>query len=87
MAQVHAVPYHVQRTLEELSSRFAKATKGVRDNTRGSQLNKWQVDFCYMMDDIVRGPGYIAPKIVDNTNRFIDGIIKTRRELAEAQHA
>lgn len=82
-----ALSYHTQRTIDDLNTRFAKATKGIRDNTCGSQLHKWQVDFAYMIDDIMRGPGYITPKVADNTSHFIDGIVKIRREAAEVTQA
>ncbi len=78
-----AVSYQTQRTLDDLSSRFSKATKGIRDNTRKTKLHSWQTDFAYMLNDIAHGPNYIAPKIVDNANKFIDSIIKARREAAE----
>lgn len=68
------------KVVEDLSERFAKATKGIRNNVRGTQLHKWQSDFAYFVNDIVSGPTYIAPKIIDNANRFIDGIIKARKE-------
>jgi hypothetical protein len=68
------------KVVEDLSDRFAKATKGIRDNSAGGQLYKWQVDFSYLVHEVVSGPTYIAPKIIDHTNRFIDSIIRFRRE-------
>jgi hypothetical protein len=70
------------KVVEDLTERFAKATKGLRNNTRGTQLHKWQSDFAYYVNEIVTGPVYIAPKIIDNANRYIDGIIKQRKEEA-----
>jgi hypothetical protein len=77
---VIAINSQYNKVVEDLSDRFSKATKGIRNNTRGTQLNKWQTEFAHFVDEIVRGPSYIAPKIIDNTNRFIDGIIKTRKD-------
>lgn len=79
-----AISSQYNKVIEDLSDRFAKATKGIRDNKRGTQLNKWQTDFAYFQNEIVSGPSYIAPKIIDNANRFIDGIIKQRKEEAAA---
>lgn len=77
---VIAINTQYNKVVEDLSERFAKATKGIRNNTSGTQLHKWQSDFAYYVNDIVSGPTYIAPKIIDNANRYIDGIIKTRKE-------
>lgn len=75
-----AINTQYAKVVEDLTERFAKATKGIRNNTRGTQLHKWQSDFAYYVNDITSGPTYIAPKIIDNANRFIDGIIKARKE-------
>lgn len=77
---VIAINTQYNKVVEDLSERFAKATKGIRNNTRGTTLHKWQSDFAYFVNDIVSGPTYIAPKIIDNANRYIDGIIKQRKE-------
>lgn len=42
-----------------------------RDNARGTKLYKFQVDFCYMIDEITRGPTYIVPKRIQATNALI----------------
>lgn len=84
---VIAITTPFSKVVEDLTERFAKATKGLRNNTRGTQLHKWQSDFAYYVNDIVTGPTYIAPKIIDNANRFIDGIIKQRKEEAAAAQA
>jgi hypothetical protein len=79
---VIAISTQYNKVVEDLSERFGKATKGVRNNARGTRLYKWQVDFAYFVHEIVSGPTYIAPKIIDNANRFIDGIIKIRKDEA-----
>lgn len=81
---VIAISTQYNKVVEDLTERFAKATKGMRNNTRGTQLHKFQVDFAYFVNEIVSGPTYIAPKIIDNANRFIDNIIKQRKEEAAA---
>jgi hypothetical protein len=81
---VIAISTQYNKVVEDLTERFAKATKGIRNNTRGSQLHKWQTDFAYFLNEIVSGPTYIAPKIIDNANRFVDGIIKQRKDESAA---
>lgn len=77
---VIAISTQYNKVVEDLTERFAKATKGIRNNTRGSQLHTWQTNFAYFLNEIVSGPTYIAPKIIDNANRYIDGIIKQRKD-------
>ena len=87
---VIAIHSQFDKVVEDLSERFLDATtdrvgpKRIRrNNTKGTQLYKWQVEFAYMVHEITSGPSYIAPKIIDNANRFIDGIIKQRQEAAQ----
>ena len=54
----------------EVAQDKAKLTIG-KDNTRGSKLYKFQVDFCYLIDEIMRGPTYIIPKRIQETNTLI----------------
>jgi hypothetical protein len=84
---VIAIHSQFDKVVEDLSERFLDATtdrvgpKRIRrNNAKGTQLHKWQVEFAYMVHEITSGPSYIAPKIIDNANRFIDGIIKQRQE-------
>lgn len=93
---VIAIQTQYNEVVEDLSARFLKATtdrftgkpaKGARNNSRGTQLHKWQVEFAYMIHEITSGPSYIAPKIIDNASRFIDVIIKQRKEEAASQAA
>ena len=88
-------PY--DKVVEDLSERFLDATttkvpasdrngfKRLRPNNhRGTQLYKLQTEFAYMINEITSGPSYIAPKIIDNCNKFIDGIIKQREDASQA---
>ncbi len=54
----------------EVAQEKAKPTIG-KDNTKGSKLYKFQVDFCYLVDEIMRGPTYIIPKRIQATNALI----------------
>ncbi len=40
-------------------------------NGVGSKLHEYQVDFCYLVDQIERGPRYIAPKKISEANELI----------------
>ena len=71
----------VQRVVDHLGHAFSIATKDMpraaRVGVEGSngpvpnELYQLQVTFSYMIDDIVRGPRYIAPKIIADCNEFI----------------
>ena len=70
------------RVLEYLSKAFHRAIQRAvrakilnRDNSVGTDLHTLQVDFCYMQDDIMRGPGYIVPKRISEANDLIDGLV------------
>lgn len=88
---VIAIHTQFDKVVEDLSERFLNATtdrvgpKRIRrNNAKGTNLHKLQVEFAYMINEITSGPTYIAPKIIDNCNRFIDGIEKQRQEAAQA---
>ncbi len=71
----------VQRVVDHLNHAFAVATKDMgrpaRVAVEGSdvlvpnKLYQLQVDFSYMINEIVRGPRYIAPKIIADCNELI----------------
>ena len=41
----------------------------------GTPLYYIQVDYCYLIDDIQRGPTYMLPKAISAANEFIAAII------------
>lgn len=49
-----------------------------RDNARKSRLYGFQVDFCYLIDEIMRGPTYIIPKRIQATNNLITRLENVR---------
>ncbi len=55
----------------------AKSAVG-KDNTKGSRLYPFQVDFCYLIDEIMRGPTYIIPKRIQATNALITRLENVR---------
>lgn len=76
--------YQIEKSINELSYRFSKATRGVRDNTRGSRLHGWQVDFMYHVHGIRTSPSYIVPKYITNATEFVDSVEKEVQELKKS---
>lgn len=64
-----------------LSHAFAKASQHLGNkNEKGTKLYSLQVEFCYLIDDIKRGPKYIVPKVIARANTFIEEVSKMERE-------
>ena len=49
-------------------------------NHKGTKLYEYEVDFCYLVDEIQRGPEYILPKVIQDANQLI---FKLERETIE----
>ena len=43
---------------------------GIR-NHKGTCLWRYQTEFCYLVDEIQRGPQYILPKVIQDANQLI----------------
>src|SRR5271157_5498709 len=76
---------NVEQVVAYLSHAFIraqqKATQAIGNrNTRGSKLYNYQVDFCYMIDEIQRGPVYILPKIIQDANQLILDLERETRD-------
>lgn len=72
---------NIKAVSTELSQRFTDVTRSARNNSKGTHLYDWQVEFSYLMDNIQRGPKYIVPKYVSIAHHFIntvDAAIKTQ---------
>jgi hypothetical protein len=68
---------NTDQTIRFLNHAFGKAqAKAIGGsgykNTKGTQLYDYQVDFCYLIDDIQRGSKYIAPKKISEANNLIE---------------
>lgn len=63
---------NTKQVCDHLSWLFANATRGQGRAVRGSKLFDYQVEFCYYLDDISRGPSYIVPKKIAECNVFLD---------------
>lgn len=51
-----------------------KALRVVNKRVDPTELYLLQVDFCYLIDHITRGPSYIAPKYIQEANELITEI-------------
>lgn len=48
-----------------------KAVRTINGQVNPTELYLAQVEFCYLIDNIQRGPSYIAPKFIQYTNETI----------------
>lgn len=70
---------NTEQVVSYLSHSFARAMKSLppsvgRSNVKGSVLYSYQVDFCYLIDEIQHGPEYILPKVIQDANQLIDAL-------------
>jgi hypothetical protein len=77
---------NVVQVVSYLSHRFANAIQNFPGkNVKGTPLYKCQVEFCYLIDEIQRGPVYITPKLITMCNEYIDDVAKKKTELLESR--
>lgn len=68
---------NVDQVVSYLNHAFGKAQQNAiratgPKNQRGTKLHQYQVDFCYLINDIQRGPRYIVPKTITRANELIE---------------
>ena len=64
---------NVEQVVSYLNHTFAKASDEVFGSLRskavkGTPLYRFQVEHCYLIDEIQRGPTYMLPKVISNAN-------------------
>lgn len=73
----------VKKVVDYLTHAFAAATRGAgrasrMKNEKGvfepTPAYNYQVDFCYLLDNIQRGPRCLLPKVIADTNDLIKKI-------------
>lgn len=77
---------NTEQVIRYLNHAFASATQGMGKATRSvvkkkvvtTPLYDCQVKFAHMVNDIGRGPKYLIPKVIADSNEFI-------REITEAR--
>lgn len=67
---------NVEQVVTYLSHAFSRAQQKASQaignrNYKGTKLYHYQVDFCYLIDEIQRGPVYILPKVIQDANQLI----------------
>lgn len=88
---VNRVVSHLNHLFAEATARFErpispyvyKDEKLSRREANATYL--WQVEFCYLVSEIVRGPKYIIPKIIADANELVDEIKQTVIEESTAK--
>lgn len=43
-------------------------------NLKGTKLHAYQVEFCYLIDEIQRGPTYNVARVITEANRLITSL-------------
>ncbi len=64
---------NIDQVVSYLNHTFAKKAEEVfgskaRSAIRGTPLYTYQVDHCYLVDEIQRGPTYMLPKVISSAN-------------------
>lgn len=67
----HAFVRAQQRAVQAIGNR----------NFQGTKLYDFQVEFCYLIDEIQRGPVYILPKVIQDVNQLILALETVPKEL------
>lgn len=72
-------PIDTDRVVRHLSRNFSVITKDLGRAVKGNALYNYQIEFAYMIDEIQRGPEYLAPKVIADANELI-ATIQLERE-------
>ena len=75
---------NIDQVVSYLNHAFSKAIQGLGNkNVKGTKLYDYQVEFCYTIDEITRGPKYIVPKVIAQANELIEKIASEVAEMLE----
>jgi hypothetical protein len=80
---------NTEQVVSYLSHAFSRAAQKAvsvigNRNSKGTKLYRYQVEFCYLVDEIQRGPEYILPKVIQDANQLILRLEReTREETSE----
>lgn len=79
---------NTEQVVSYLSHAFVKASQKVQHtignrNHKGTNLYRYQVEFCYLVDEIQRGPAYILPKVIQDANQLIAAVEKETETFEE----
>lgn len=67
---------NTDQVISYLSHAFARAAQKAsyqigNRNHKGTCLYHYQTEFCYLVNEIQRGPEYILPKVIQDANQLI----------------
>ena len=77
---------NIEKTVSYLNHSFATTAQevfGKRVAIKGTPLYKHQVEHCYIIDEIQRGPAYLLPKTISAANENIS-IMKNEENQEES---
>ncbi len=67
---------NVEKVVKYLNHTFSKAQQQAINtgskNGKGTKLYDFQVEFCYLIDHIERGPAYLVSKKISEANDLIE---------------
>lgn len=80
---------NIEQVVSYLNHTFAKVSDEVFGPLRakavkGTTLYKYQLDHCYLIDDIQRGPTYMLPKVISAANDNIAAMKNERKQQESA---
>lgn len=67
---VDRVVEYLRRAFAAAQEKFVEKRDGYK-NGKGTTLYQYQVDFCYLIDEIQRGPTFSVPKVIQDANDLI----------------
>lgn len=70
--------YFIRNRIHELNGKFKEVTRRLGSNLIGTQLNQWQTDFIYMINEAKQGPYDSAPRVLLRAETLISQIKETR---------
>lgn len=74
---------NIKQVVSYLNHSFTKMAEEVfasRAAVKGTPLYKFQVDHCYFVDEIERGPTYMLPKVISYANDNIAAMKDEKNE-------
>lgn len=70
----HRKPVDVEQVLQYLNYKFKTLTAELTDNSRGTPLHGYQMDFHHLLVQIEQSPQSSVRHIITKANTFLDGV-------------
>jgi hypothetical protein len=68
--QIEKTVTYLNRSFRDTAEAF-KTRTGLNSNVKGTVLNGYQTDFAYLINDIQRGPVFLATQAIADANQLI----------------